>query len=501
MSITSLKELFDKIYNLYNSKEEKVKIFDVVYDNYKYIIDIIEKSIILDKESNNKFIFFYKDYFSIDDFHSCYKIIENDKNCEYERHMLFVISFRIVILNLINLFNDSKMIGKNEMTFDEKLPFPKNTKYNIITTNKRENIIKFASYILVYYLESYFSKKQYIGLDFEFRQRQIALIQINFESSPSSNDNSYIFMVLPTEFDKILLDFFRNKILQNKYIKKILHGSDSLDIPYIFSELLEENKNHIINFVNNLVDTRFFCEYIRLIKSDEGKCKIYDALLYFKTITQDKYDYLITNNKNMGPEEQTSWDIHSLSPFQTLYAVYDVLFLKKFYYDILNSVGKTDDLRIYKYFIPEFTRFVFLEKRGITRILKKSKIQTDTVNNFMIKRINKKTNYIKNITLVTIYNAVVQDLVVENPHIEINKLMKINYFRGELGAICKKIIYHIISFKYKIYRNKTEIYEEKIPLYDLVEYFEEYNFLNLKKFIGYIKIKSNILIYEKLKYL
>lgn len=495
-----LSEIFNNMYNLYDpvDKGSDNDLFEYIYDNYEKIIQIIDKTIDLDKKVQDKFIFFYKGYSDIEDFYSYFQVIGDDMINEYEHYLLFCISFRIIVLKIVNRNSDFSLKGKTEMNYSKDMDFPKKTIYQITTTNTRENILKFASYILVYYLEAYFSKKLYLALDFEFNNRQIALFQMNFESNPKSNDNSYIFMVLPTEFEEKLLNFLIKKILQNKYIKKLLHGSDSLDIPYIYGTLLNESEKDIVKFTSTLIDTRFMCEYIKIMRNEDTGCSIYNALLYFETIDENKFNFLEKTHDNMGPVEDISWNIHTLSEYQVLYGLYDVLFLKKFYYDILTK--SNDDLRIFKYIIPELTRFVYLERRSVTNLLKNAKLEIDPINNYMVRKINRKTNYTKNITLISIYGTVLNDLVVDNPTIEITKLMKINYFRGQIGILCKKIIYHIITNKYKVYKNKNEIFDKKIGISDLENHMEMYNFTNLGKLIKHIKIKSKPLVHEKIKY-
>ena len=79
--------------------------------------------------------------------------------------------------------------------------------------------------------------------------------------------------------------------------------------------------------------------------------------------------------------------------------------------------------------------------------------------------------------------------------------MSINYFRGSIGIICKKIIYHILTHKFKIYKTKTEMYLDKIMTDDLFKHMDKYDFLNLKKIIEQIKMKSLPLVMEKVKIL
>ena len=126
-----------------------------------------------------------------------------------------------------------------------------------------------------------------ISLDFEFNQekllsgspsiklgksingRRIAIFQINIETKDKIN----IFLFYPPDLNanqkNDLIKFLTNDS------KKIIHGGESLDIPYLFTDLLVEyeDKN---KFCKNLIDTKYLCEYKHLIEEKpEDKCKIY----------------------------------------------------------------------------------------------------------------------------------------------------------------------------------------------------------------------------------
>ena len=91
------------------------------------------------------------------------------------------------------------------------------------------------------------------------------------------------------------------KILGNYRILKILHGSEALDIPYMFNDLIQSTK-YIIRFTNSFIDTRYICEYYNLENNlKDRKCKIYDFLLDHQIIDSKKVEELEKNSNDMGP--------------------------------------------------------------------------------------------------------------------------------------------------------------------------------------------------------
>ena len=112
--------------------------------------------------------------------------------------------------------------------------------FNILIGNTTDNIIFICDYI-----NKFISLKEekYIGIDFEFKtvskdKKEIALMQINLETSLSNKGNIFI-------LDLILLNNQQIKIIKNllcnKHIIKILHGSEALDIPYLINNLLDNS--------------------------------------------------------------------------------------------------------------------------------------------------------------------------------------------------------------------------------------------------------------------
>ena len=142
---------------------------------------------------------------------------------------------------------------------------------------------------------------------------------------------------------------------------KIIHGGESLDIPYLFDQVLK-NKNLIYSFCKNLFDTKYLCEYAHIEKNMIGKCSIYYLLEEYKIVTHQKIVDLESIEEKTGPIYLINIDIHKMNFDIFRYSLYDVLFLpdliKKF---LLKS-------QIYTKLIPEISQIIFQYKRNIPSI-------------------------------------------------------------------------------------------------------------------------------------
>ena len=240
--------------------------------------------------------------------------------------------------------------------------------FKVLISNTKLKIKLFILNCLTFYHESLLdSKESYLSLDFEFNQRQIAVMQLCFESPISKV--KWIWLTNPAEFSKEENKIYIELIMANKNIHKILHGADSLDIPFLFHTYFEDNKDIAKQFMKKYIDTRFLCEYFKQSIDDGKKCAIYDALEYFKVINKKQFDNLNNTHDGMGPVQDISWSIHTLDKYSTKYAYYDVLFLKTFIQKIFTCAKqKTPDKYSFYIYIPVITRYVILEKRGIKKI-------------------------------------------------------------------------------------------------------------------------------------
>lgn len=150
-------------------------------------------------------------------------------------------------------------------------------------------------------------------VDFEFNSRRIATMQLNVELDEESEP--FVFVVDPTLFQSYR---FVDALLTNPRLTKVLHGGDSLDVPYLASVM---TRAQLRAFLEQLVDTRFICAFV------DDRCKIYSMLLDREVITPRTLEELEANEERMGKIYNIQIDIRKLSPSLLRYAVYDVLFL------------------------------------------------------------------------------------------------------------------------------------------------------------------------------
>jgi hypothetical protein len=198
------------------------------------------------------------------------------------------------------------------------------------------------------------NQKKYLAIDLEYNlvsktNRKVALLQLNFEETLSftNNNHNYIFVIDPNILNKQQTKIII-KLLCSKNIIKILHGGESLDIPYLLNQLLNNNKKNIKNFLLNLYDTKYLCEYHHLLNNIEKKCSIYDLYFEFNIINSERYYYLSNIENITGPIYTIMIDINNLTPKLLEYAVYDVLYLvslykefEKYNYKYISSIART----------------------------------------------------------------------------------------------------------------------------------------------------------------
>ena len=307
------------------------------------------------------------------------------------------------------------------------------------------------------------NENHYIGIDFEFNKiskttRDVALMQINLEND---SNIGYIFLLCPPKLI-ISLETLITLITQSRMIK-ILHGCESLDIPYLFNQLLITLDN-INNFCNNFFDTKFICEYKNSEKlinfKTLNKCSIYDVLLDDKIISQKQLDYLNKVDDDMGPIYLINIDVNNLDDNLTNYSLYDVLYLPELLKKNIN------DLNNEHLIISDILKIIFLYKRNIDTTFLKLELLINSVNNNFI--FESKIPYNLN-TLWTYYFDVITDIEC------INILKNINFFKSFFKILSKYILYYNINKKFIIYKsinNKTVIND-----FDYFNWFEKYKYI------------------------
>tara|TARA_Y200000002_G_scaffold363762_1_gene352132 strand:- start:585 stop:1928 length:1344 start_codon:yes stop_codon:yes gene_type:complete len=311
--------------------------------------------------------------------------------------------------------------------------------YLVFLTNSELKLNILKVYLLFYYVNIRLNKKNvYLGIDFEFNTKVVALMQINFEQQfKDIYKYSLIFLFDPKQLSLKWKNLLIERILCNKRVNKILHGSDSLDIPFIYDELLEGNIKLIRNFNISFIDTKFLCEFSYYSKNQElGKCKINYLLLKEGIITQNKFDNLQKEETDMGPIYDIIIDVNNISPLLLNYTLYDVLYL----YHLTNYYKinfKEFDL------INEITQLTLMEKRNIISVIPITEI--NNINNFYIL-INKKISRLNDIFLNFLNKYLLKNSII-------SILIKINYF--------KNIFYYIIKYELYNYLIKRNIVYEK----------------------------------------
>lgn len=401
--------------------------------------------------------------------------------------------YRMGIISLIDNYKTVDLYEKNELQNNRT-----NIKYSITVADDTIKTKLFILYLLVYYIEcrtrikikednqTTLNNRPHVAIDYEFFRREIALMQINFEtySSTDRETNSFIWLVHPGEFDETMNNTLIKYLMTNNDIYKIMQGPDSQDIPYMYEKMFNNNKDVIVEFTSKLIDTKFLCDYFQLSVRPDRKCAIYDALNYFETISQDKYDELNRIHDLMGPVQDIAWNIHKLSSYHLQYAFYDVLFLKHFLIDIYKKINTDtpDFIDSYKYVNP-VVRFVLLDRRNIHDIVTDSKNINSPINNYLIRHDNKKY------TLISIFNSIIENFKVcdKSVCIDYNFILLVGFMKTSIINIFKTIIYFIIRENYTVYKNKTEVWRDRIDINIIYKKLDEYKFTSMTKLFDLFK--------------
>ena len=354
-----------------------------------------------------------------------------------------------------------------------------------ISTNKIYNVLVVTNSKQEDYMNEIYDKFlldiniTYMGIDFEFNKvaktnKEVALMQICLYN----NDiNVYIFIIDPNNIsnkDKLI------KLLIKNNIYKILHGAESLDAEYIFSELLIDNKN-IDLFCESYYDTKYLCDYYNAYNNIKESCSIYDLLLNHGIITKDKYNELYKIEEDMGPIWLIKKDVNNLSDILLKYCLYDALYLPELIIKLL-SYGD-----MYKYTIPQLGGLVNKYKKDINNKFNELKKDMDIMNIYYIYYNNER--YLLN-DIWILYHTIMNSY--DN---EINLLNNVNYFKNSIKILSKLFIYLAISKKFKIYKTKNMIFNKNI-IRDYYEWIKSYPHI-YKLFVYYYKdIYNDIINWE-----
>jgi hypothetical protein len=331
--------------------------------------------------------------------------------------------------------------------------FKNNKKYNIIVVNNND-----TQKILLEQLIKFKKKNTMIGLDFEFKKvskesREVALAQINLENH---RKEAYIFICYPPKLSEKTISAFIDILTDDKVIK-IIHGGESLDMPYIYNSIFNQNNNLFKKFLKNLYDTKFLCEYNEL-----DKCSIYELLKRMKVIDDNQVAILEKLEGKIGPIHLIEFNISNLNNNLINYALYDVIFLpallKKF-----KDIEIIQELTMINYYIKIITNYNKNERLEFNKLYR----ELNEINNNFIDKDNK-------IKLIDIYNK----FKINN---NIEDLLKVTYFKNFIETIIKYYVYKKTLDENIVYASNNVINKIKLN-YNLNEIF-----LNNKNLI--IKLK------------
>ena len=316
--------------------------------------------------------------------------------------------------------------------------------YNVLNTNTPEKITNMCNFFDSFHIHSTTTLgNHYMGIDFEFNKvgkhnSDIALMQINLESDNS--EQGFIFILFPPKLSRTQLEKLIKLMTEVKIIK-ILHGAESLDIPYMFRQLFINN-DQINNFCKNFYDTKFLCDYSNAYEKKKEKCSIYFMLCYNGIITTEKFNEL---NK-IVPIYDQHIDINKITSEGLKYALYDVLYLPEM---IKNYMEKGI---VYSKILQQITSLIYKNKHGIDTVF-------DDINNAINaknKDLNTKFLFInsKIITLQEIWECYYYYIYDSNGYM--NYIKDIDGFKKFMKAITKLIVYLHIFKKYKVSKSANK---------------------------------------------
>lgn len=357
------------------------------------------------------------------------------------------------------------MILKSKDYFNKKI----NKTYIINLVKTNNDIIFMIEYFNNFIIST--NKEKCVGLDFEFNSspngKQIALLQIILESE---SDKSRIFIFYPPDLNNEQKNILITLLTDYK-IKKILHGAEALDIPYLFKNIFITDRLRNI-FCQNLFDTRYMCEYMHIDNKINKKCKIYSILLEYDVINNDQYYMLLKNEEEMGPIYEIDINIQNLNNNLILYSAFDVLYLPT----LLKQFPQNT---IYNNLISEITCFNYKDKYDNFFVKPFSEI-LNKLNNYFIKT---PTGNLKLIDISYYYYYTRNGIFLN--------LMEINYFKKFLETFVKFIVYKNIYKLFNVYVNNNMITNMNSQFKELENKFKLINIPNvLKEFL--IELKTEI---------
>lgn len=487
-----MEKLTQSIFDCYNGGIN-IDSCDVLYDISKMIYD--ERNLILKTfkalQSEKKLNSHPVD----NDIKKMFELSKNNKQPEVSVFYMIMCIKNIITTLMekhVEKISHSNMIldGKNEIQNIKNDLF-----YYIFVISEVQHYHIMYAFITFFGLESLFNSHLIVGIDYEYTHKEVALGQYCFDHNVNKSSFLFIFSIPQVNllYPDIMVSLV-DTIMTNVSIRKILHGSDAQDIPYVLEEMLQKDTSKINDFIMSLIDTRYLCEYNKISHGDalNQKCSFYFALTHFQVISEDKKKELEEIDDRMGPKQDIKWNsMDKLASYQILYALYDALFLKYLYYGAINfsmqdppSGSKEKEEKIYKFILIELTRFIYLDTHGITSMLKIIKEEVDPLNNYFIKKFDPVSKKMTQNNLVDIFKKASVDINLPNCGVKVDHLMEVKYYRTRIIYLVKKITFTILKKRFVIMKDGSTQWQYDPDVDFIVNDLNKLGFTHLAHFVS-----------------
>lgn len=339
----------------------------------------------------------------------------------------------------------SKIKKISKLKLDTKSEFKKDKQgkhiYVAVADNKN-NRSTIEHFFIDFMKNIHLQNNWYIGIDFEFNTKVIALMQIYFEFD---NNDNIIVIIYPPDLSE--LGFFAlQQILMNKRTNKILHGSESLDIPYLFNDFFKKDINKFGLFLDSFYDTKYLCEMKHYYENSMvKKCQIYAYILEAGIVEEKKIVELEKNEKKMGPIWEIKINIYNLQKEIVIYGLYDVIYLPMLLRTTMNDNYKLTN---------EITKIMLLARNGCIPGWIDLVNEISASNNYFVRYDSEA------IRINDVYSFIIYSF--PNYFSTFHYLLEINYFKLFWENTIKLLLINRLAEITQIYKSGNEKYENKL---------------------------------------
>lgn len=149
------------------------------------------------------------------------------------------------------------------------------------------------------------------------------------------------FMFDPKSLHNRVRTLLIQRIVANPSVVKVLHGAESLDIPYICQGLLRNDRGLIVRFFAGFQDTLYGCELLRHGRPGIG-CNLYALLDALNVVSPRALQQLRDNERTLGALWKKRIDVRRLTPELVTYAIHDVVFLETAFQRLQQELERTE---------------------------------------------------------------------------------------------------------------------------------------------------------------